>query len=261
MQRSRWAILWAVVLIIGGALLLAQNLNLLGRFEVPIWTILFGVLGLLFLLDAITSGLTDWWALIPGCIFLGIAGTILLGSLDFPGSGEWAGSLMLFSIALPFLLIYVIKRSPFWWALIPGGILTVIAVIPILTLGVRGEVVGTFVLWVIAIPFWVVYFANPRNWWAIIPGGVLLVLGLMPLLATTSLPPTVIGGIFFLGLAAVFGLLYLLHLREPEMRWAVYPAVALLAVGVAVVAFGQNWWPLVLIAIGVVLLLRAVIRR
>ena len=30
MQRSRWAILWAVVLIMGGGLLLAQNLKLLG---------------------------------------------------------------------------------------------------------------------------------------------------------------------------------------------------------------------------------------
>jgi len=29
MQRSRWAILWAVVLILGGGLLLAQNFNLI----------------------------------------------------------------------------------------------------------------------------------------------------------------------------------------------------------------------------------------
>ena len=54
MQRSRWAILWAVVLILGGGLLLAQNFKLLGQFEAPIWTFIFGGVGVLFLLDFIT---------------------------------------------------------------------------------------------------------------------------------------------------------------------------------------------------------------
>jgi len=257
MQRSRWAILWAVVLILGGGFLLAQNFNLIGQqFQPPIWAVLLGGLSLLFLLDAITSMGRDWWALIPGCVLLGVAATIWLGQLEI--KGEWIGSLMLFSIALPFLLIYAIKRGTFWWALIPGGVLTVSAVIPILTLGAPGEVVGTFVMWLIAIAFFVVYLANRRNWWALIPGGVMFVVGLMPLLALSRLPGPFIGGIFFVGLAAVFGLIYLLNLGEPEMRWAIYPAAILFAVGVGVVAFGQNWWPLVLIALGGVLLIRAI---
>lgn len=257
MQRSRWAILWAVVLILGGGFLLAQNLHLIGQqFQPSIWTVLLGGLGLLFLLDAIITLGEDWWAFIPGCVLLGVAATIWLGQQDI--KGEWIGSLMLFSVALPFLLIYVIKRGAFWWALIPGGILTVIAVIPILTLGAPGEVIGTFVMWVIAIAFFIVYLANRRNWWALIPGGVMFVVGLMPLLALSQWPGPFIGGIFFVGLAAVFGLIYLLNLREPEMRWAIYPAAVLLAVGIGVMAFGQNWWPLVLIALGAVLLIRAV---
>lgn len=257
MQRSRWAILWAVVLILGGGFLLAQNLHLIGQqFQPSIWTVLLGGLGLLFLLDAIITLGEDWWAFIPGCVLLGVAATIWLGQQDI--KGEWIGSLMLFSVALPFLLIYVIKRDAFWWALIPGGILTVIAVIPILTLGAPSEVIGTFVMWVIAIAFFIVYLANRRNWWALIPGGVMFVVGLMPLLALSQWPGPFIGGIFFVGLAAVFGLIYLLNLREPEMRWAIYPAAVLLAVGIGVMAFGQNWWPLVLIALGAVLLIRAV---
>jgi hypothetical protein len=249
--------LWAVVLILGGGFLLAQNLHLIGQqFQPSIWTVLLGGLGLLFLLDAIITLGEDWWAFIPGCVLLGVAATIWLGQQDI--KGEWIGSLMLFSVALPFLLIYVIKRGAFWWALIPGGILTVIAVIPILTLGAPGEVIGTFVMWVIAIAFFIVYLANRRNWWALIPGGVMFVVGLMPLLALSQWPGPFIGGIFFVGLAAVFGLIYLLNLREPEMRWAIYPAAVLLAVGIGVMAFGQNWWPLVLIALGAVLLIRAV---
>ena len=169
MQRSRWAILWAVVLILGGGLLLAQNFKLLGQFEAPIWTFIFGGVGVLFLLDFITAPSQDWWALIPGCVLLGVAATIMLAEREV--KGEWVGSVMLFSIALPFLLIYLVKRGDFWWALIPGGIMLFIAIIPILTLGVRGEAIGTFVLWAIALPFWVVYLINRRNWWAIIPAG------------------------------------------------------------------------------------------
>ena len=257
MRRSRWAILWAVVLILGGGFLLAQNFYLIGpQFQPSIWTILLGGLGLLFLLDAITTLGEDWWALIPGCVLLGVATTIWLGQQAV--KSEWIGSLMLFSIALPFLLIYVIKRGSFWWALIPGGIMTVIAVIPILTLGVRGEAIGTFVMWAIAFAFIIVYLANRRNGWALIPGGVMFVVGLMPLLALSQLPGQFLGGIFFVGLAAVFGLIYLINLQDPQMHWAIYPAAVLLAVGIGVMAFGQNWWPLVLIALGAVLLIRAV---
>lgn len=216
-------------------------------------------MGALFLLDAITTAGQDWWALIPGCILLGIAATIWLALRDI--RGEWIGSLMLFSIGLPFLLIYLIKRGTFWWALIPGGVLIVVAVIPLLTLGVRGEVIGTFVMWVIALPFFIVYLANRQQWWALIPGGTLLVIGLMPLLVVGGLREQFVGGIFFVGLAAVFGLLYLLNLGQPHMFWAVYPAAILFAIGIGVMAFGQNWWPLILIALGAVLLLRAILPR
>jgi hypothetical protein len=255
MQRSRWAILWAVVLILGGGFLLAQNLLIGPQFQPSIWTILLSGLGLLFLLDAFTTLGKDWWAFIPGCVLLGVAATLWLDQQHI--KGEWIGSLMLFSIALPFLLIYVIKRGSFWWALIPGGILTVIGVIPILTLGVPGQVVGTFVLWVIALAFFIVYLANRRNGWALIPGGVLFVIGLMPLLALRELPGQLIGGVFFVGLAAVFCLIYLINLKDPEMHWAIYPAAVLLAVGIGVMILGQNWWPLVLIALGAALLIRA----
>ena len=258
MRRSRWAILWAVVLILGGGLMLAQNFSLLGQFQAPVWTFILGGLGVLFLLDFLTAPGDDWWAIIPGCVLLGVAATIYLG--DRETRGEWIGSLVMFSIGLPFLLIYVVKRGSFWWAIIPGGIMTVLAVIPILTLGVSGEIISAFVMWVIALSFWVIYLANRRNWWAIIPGGVMIVIGLMPLLSN-RLPGTFVGGIFFIGLAAVFGLVYLLNRRDPQMIWAIYPAGVLLAIGIGVMAFGQNWWPLVLIALGVVVLIRAVLRR
>jgi hypothetical protein len=304
--------LWAVVLILGGVLLLAQNFLIQEQFHASVWTVILCGLGLLFLLDAITTRGQDWWALIPGCILLGVAATIWLAELpDRAVRGEVIGSVMLFSIGLPFLLIFLIKRGAFWWALIPGGIMTVLAAIPILSLSVRGEAIGSFVMWAIGLAFVVVYLANRRQWWALIPGGIMLVvgviplltlvtrsevigafvlwviaapflivylinrkhwwalipsgtlfvIGLMPLLATTQLQGQFIAGVFFVGLAGLFGLLYLVNLGKPDMFWPVYPAAVLFAVGIGVMAFGQYWWPLILIALGVVLLLRSILPR
>jgi hypothetical protein len=259
MRRSRWTILVAIVLILGGGLLLAQNLNLVGPLQLPTASFILGGLGLLFLLVFITAPSDDWWAAIPGCVLLGVGVVTYLESL--PVRIEWGGSVVLFSVGLPFLLIYLVKRGSFGWALIPGGIMTTLAVITILSLGVPEEIVGTLVLWAIALAFWIVYLVNRRNWWAIIPAGTLTVLGLMPLLSLSDLPVQLIGGVFFVGLSAVFGLIYLLNRRDPQMFWPVYPAAVLFAIGIGVSVFGQNWWPLVLVALGVFLLVRAVLPR
>lgn len=259
MSRSRWTILVAIVLILSGGLLLAQNLNLFGPLQLPIASFILGGLGLLFLLVFLTAPADDWWAAIPGCVLLGVGTVVYLDTLRI--QSEWGGGLVLFSVGLPFLLIYLVKRGSFWWALIPGGILTVLAMITILSLGVPGEVVGTLVLWLIALAFWIVYWVNRRNWWAIIPAGTLTVVGLMPLLSFSDLPGQFIGGVFFVGLSAVFGLIYLLNRRDPRMFWPVYPAAVLFAVGIGVAVFGQNWWPLVLVAFGLFLLARALVVR
>lgn len=259
MMRSRSTILVAVVLILSGGLLLMQNLGLFGPLQLPVGSYILGGLGLLFLLVFLTAPADNWWAAIPGCVLLGVGAVTYLDTL--PIQDEWLGSAVLFSIGLPFLLIYLIKRGSFWWALIPGGIMTALAVITILTLRVRGEIIGALVLWLIALAFWIVYGVDRRNWWAIIPAGTMTVIGLMPLLSLGDMPAQFIGGAFFVGLSAVFGLIYLLNRRDPQMFWPVYPAAVLFAIGIGVAVVGQNWWPLVLVALGVFLLVRAVLPR
>ncbi len=259
-MKSRRAIIWAIVFILGGAFLLAQNLM---GFEVsaPVWSALLAALGVLFLLNFITE-LDQWWSLIPACILLGMSAVVYLAERDNV-PGELIAGLILFSIGLPFLLIYAVQTArghkDSWWALIPGGVLTLIAIFISLTLRANGVVIAALLMWFIALPFLVVYMANRQgNWWALIPGGVMLVIGVA--LASTLIIdlPNVFGGILCLGLGAVFGLLYWPNRGRPEMDWARYPSVILSAVGVGVIIFGPNWWPIVLIALGAAVLARAV---
>ena len=52
MRLSRTSLVWGLTLLVLGGLLLAQNLNLL-RAPVPFWAVMFGGLGLLFLLTVL----------------------------------------------------------------------------------------------------------------------------------------------------------------------------------------------------------------
>ncbi|MBN1886419.1 MAG: hypothetical protein JW850_00450 [Thermoflexales bacterium] len=263
-MKSRWSIIWAIVLILAGAFLLAQNFGLLGELSAPIWSVGLAALGLLFLLNFITDK-EQWWSLIPGCILLGVSAVIYMSAvLNLPG--EWAGSLMVFSVGLPFLLIYAVQASrghkDYWWALIPGGILTFIAIVIAATSRLPGEVIGTLVMWGVALPFLGVYLTErQKNRWALIPAGILLVIGAIPALVLATQSPNVLGGVFFLGLALVFGLIYVVGRGSGESDWAVYPAAILAIIGIGIVLFGQSWWPLVLVGAGVALLVRALRSR
>src|SRR5512138_1259527 len=122
----RGRLIWGVALIAIGAFFLAQQLGWFGRLELPFWAFAFGLLGVIFLVTFITDR-RQWWALIPGFIMLGVAFMTWNAEAEFMPDTQ-AGALFLFSIGLPFLLIYLVDRR-LWWALIPGGVLTVIALL------------------------------------------------------------------------------------------------------------------------------------
>jgi hypothetical protein len=88
------------------------------------------------------------------------------------------------AIALPFLVIFVRDRAQ-WWALIPAYVLLVVAVMIGLTESglLDDELVASYVLFTIAIPFFVVYARNRSQWWFLIPGGILAIVGLSFLIA------------------------------------------------------------------------------
>ncbi len=125
----------------------------------------------------------QWWSLIPAYVLLAVAAMILLGeTVLLPATFE--ATFVLTAIALPFLVVYLRNRAQ-WWPLIPAYVLLSIAVmIPLDELGVLNDfLVPAYVMFVIAIPFFIVYFRNPKQWWPLIPGGIMAAIGLSFLLA------------------------------------------------------------------------------
>lgn len=62
----------------------------------------------------------QWWALIPAYILLAVGLMIALISIGLLQDGLIA-TYVLFSVALPFLIVFLVDRRQ-WWALIPAGI-------------------------------------------------------------------------------------------------------------------------------------------
>jgi hypothetical protein len=206
----------------------------------------------------------NWWALIPAWV-MGVLTLVTIIADRVPG--EFVGSLFLFAIGLPFLVVFLTNRKEHWWALIPGGIMLVLSVIPLLTLGnIPEDLMGAVVMFLFALPFLVVYLWTRDNWWALIPCGVFLSIGVMVLLVHAGWQnnPGVITGVLLLGMAFTFFALWLQRAAVPT-DWAKYPAGVLLVLGAISAGLGMNAlqivWPIAIIALGTVLLYAALRRR
>jgi len=205
------------------------------------WGILLIVLGLLFGLQS-----------------LGLVGTGTLWG--------WVWAFIFGAGGLVFLYWFLSDREQ-WWAVIPGfKLLGLGALVALGSTGLRlaGELGGALFMGSIAAAFWVVYLRNRAAWWAIIPGGVLATLALV-ILASNLVSGEAVGGLFFLGMAATFGLVYLFANPERRMTWALIPGAILGVMGLLLLAASSSLlgylWPLALIGVGGYLVLRVLMRR
>ena len=166
-----------------------------------------------------------------------------------------------------FLSVYVTNHVH-WWALIPGVFFLAVAVLIGLSAFLPGfsgtPLGGTVILGGIGLSFLLVYLVDHKNWWAIIPAGVMGTLAVVATLAP-GVQGVVSGGIFFLGLGITFGLVAILPTTVGQMRWAWIPAAILAVFGLLLLlAVGQyiNYvWPSALVLAGLLLIIRAAVRR
>lgn len=315
MKARSLNLVWGVILVLAGGLFLAQNLGYMEELPLNTWVIIFSVLSLLFFVTYFVNGVREFGWLFPAFIFAGLAVTMGLtnagvesGALGFPVligvaapfvvvfflnrkenwwalipawvltmvallalmsdrvQGNLMGAFVMLAIGLPFLVVYLVNREN-WWALIPAGVMLAVAAIILISSQASGQFVAPLIMFAIALPFFVVYLRSGDNWWALIPAGVMASIGVTLLLSGFEVfnleNAGVMNGLILLGIALTFGILWLQRSRQPT-EWAKYAAgIALLGSVLAfVLGSGMDlFWPLLLIAGGVVILFVSLRRR
>lgn len=148
---------WGGLLVLGGILFLLQNL---GYFNIDnlAWGIVFGIVGLLFLSVPIGNR-ANWWGVIPGMVFLGLAALMILSPLYHRGAQLFGGSLFLGMIGLSFGIIFLLQPT-FWWALIPGGTLITLAIVALASQIVTGFETGSLLFLGLGLTFCLLTFVH-----------------------------------------------------------------------------------------------------
>jgi hypothetical protein len=169
---------WGLMLVVGGLILLLEQLDIIEGSEI-FWMVVSAIAALLFLLALVTNR-DAWWVAIPGIGLLAVA--LSLGLDVFTSvSGEIIGAIIMGGIGLSFLIVYLIQRVH-WWAIIPGGVLITLAIVAGMEGGDPGPVSGAIFFAGLGLTFALVaVLPNKfgRMTWAWIPGGILLLLAVL----------------------------------------------------------------------------------
>ena len=126
MNSARTSIIAGIVLMAAGVLLLLDLLGILDTAAL-VWPLIFAAAGTAFLTLFFRSR-ADWWAAIPGSVFLGLAAVILITQF-WPGpAAYWAGAALFLFMGAGFAAVYV-REPANWWALIPCGVMLTLSLV------------------------------------------------------------------------------------------------------------------------------------
>jgi hypothetical protein len=209
-DSGKQALLWAAILMAIGIVAL---IDVYADLSPWVWVALLAVAGA----GAFVVYLTDrsnWLLLIPAYVMLAVA---LLVTFSMTGvlRHDATAVFVLIAIALPFLVVFLRNRNQWWW-LIPGYVLAAVALmIGLQAAGVLSDALtGPYVLFAIAIPFFVLFARRPRRWWPLIPAGVLTIVALSLLVAEDA--GGYIGPLILIGVGGAIGARLLMRRRGPD---------------------------------------------
>ena len=191
MKRINEAAGWGIFLFLAGVFLLLKNLGVFGAWGEAAWAALYAAVGVGFLVWFL-AGAENWWRAIPAFTLLGIGGGLFLAWRN-PDLAGYGPSLVLAGVALGFWAVLIVRKEQ-WWALLPAGALTTVAVL--LALWGRLEPAGRMVVLLAGIGLtWLLLYVlryNQRDTrWASVPAGALLLLGAVTLIGAFPLPTVV----------------------------------------------------------------------
>ena len=192
MKRLGEAVVWGIFLLLAGVFLLLKNLDVFGVWGDLAWAALYALAGLIFLVWFFT-GTEHWWRAIPAFTMLGIGAWLILTWKNI-GLGGWSPSLVLFGMAIGFWAILIVRKEH-WWALVPAGVLTTVAVL--FGLWDQLDQTGRLAVLLIGIGLmflllYIMRYDEHDARWAAVPAGALLLLGVVTLvdaLFSTSRTP------------------------------------------------------------------------
>ncbi len=257
LQSRNQALIWGSLLIIFGVVGLVESFIDLTPWA---WVAILAATGLgifgIYLRDR-----SEWWPLIPAYALWAIAGLLALVELSVL-RGEFLAAYVLFTIALPFIVVFLRDRSQ-WWALIPAYVMLAVAAMVLLseTVLLPAAFEATFVLTAIALPFLVVYLRNRAQWWPLIPAYVLMSIGVMiPLEELGFLNDFLVPAYVMFVIALPF---FVVYIRNPKQWWPLIPGGIMAAIGLSfllVEAF-QYVFPALVILVGLWVLIRSFTRK
>ena len=169
-----------------------------------------------------------------GALLMVLGGFVLLaniGVLNLPG--------LVFAAVLAagggYLSRVYIKNRERSWAVLP--LIFGFALFGTAAAALSPTLAGTQFLALLGGGFAVAYL-DRKHWWAVIPAGALFSLAVVAGLGEVA-PRLDKGPVLFFGLAATFAYLY--KLPEGGKAWAIYPAIAAVAVALLSLSFTNGW--------------------
>ena len=109
-----------------------------------------------------------WWALLVAYIMFVLSLAPAMASFGGDAAAYY-GAIFLFGIALPFFVVYF-RTEDNWWAIIPAGSLTVLALIAAAAVAgwINGDTQGgyttAFLMGGLAVTFAIVWLRNAKEW-------------------------------------------------------------------------------------------------
>ena len=109
MDKTLSRIFWGIVLIIGGAVALAQTQGYLNDLPDIVWAAVFGIIAIAALVVYLVGGRKRWSILFPVGIFGALA--LMLPLEDYLSDHTWVAGLLFVGIGFPFVIAFFQDRE------------------------------------------------------------------------------------------------------------------------------------------------------